>query len=57
MTKTIVRYAVIIYISLGFALTDILDIEYNCGGPEMFNPYHGNPFVFKKLSPGASMTY
>lgn len=56
MTNAI-RFVIIIYISLGLVFSTLLGIEYNCGGPEMFMPYFGNPFVFKKLSPGASMTY
>ena len=57
MPKIIIRILVVIYISLGFALTDFLGIEYYCEGPEMLGPYYGNPFIFKKLSSGASMTY
>lgn len=52
-----IKIVIIIYISIGLVFSTLLGIEYYCGGPEMFMPYFGNPFVFKKLSPGASMTY
>lgn len=51
------KYFIILYIALGFVLSLITGIDYNCDGTEIFPEYYGNPFVFKERSLGSSLTY
>jgi hypothetical protein len=48
---------ILAYIALGFVLSFVIGIEYNCGIKEMFPIYYGSPFVYKQKSLGASMEY
>ena len=51
------KYFIIPYIALGFVLSCIIEIEYNCIGNEMFPIYYGNPFIFKQKSLISSMEF
>lgn len=51
------KYIIIPYIALGFVLSLVIGIEYNCVGQEMFPVYYGCPFIFKKESLCSSMEY
>lgn len=51
------KYVIIPFIALGFVLSLVVGIEYQCEGSEMFPTYYGSPFVFKKTSLGSSMEY
>ncbi|CAA6827628.1 MAG: Unknown protein, partial [uncultured Aureispira sp.] len=51
------KYLIIAIISLGFTLSSIIGVEYNCEGSEMFPTYYGSPFIFKQESLGSSMQY
>lgn len=49
------KYVIIPFIALGFVLSLVVGVEYQCEGNEMFPEYYGSPFVFKKTSLGSSM--
>ena len=49
------KFVLIPYIALGFILSLVLGIEYNCDGQEMFPTYYSSPFIFKQTSLGSSM--
>ena len=51
------KFIIIIYIALGFVLSLVIGLEYNCIGQEMFPTDYGSPFVFKQKSLGSSMEY
>lgn len=51
------KYILIPFIALGFTLSLIFRIEYNCEGQELFPIYYGAPFVFQQTSLGSSMEY
>jgi len=50
-------YLTIPFIALGIVLSQIVGVEYQCHGEEMFPMYYGSPFVFKEQSLGSSMEY
>jgi hypothetical protein len=55
--KKYLKPIILIYICLGFVLSFVIGIEYDCGKLEMFPIYYGSPFVFKQKSLATSMEY
>lgn len=49
------KYLIICFIALGFILSSVINIEYNCIGTEMFPKYYGSPFVYKQDSLASSL--
>lgn len=49
------KYFIICFIALGFILSSVITIEYNCVGTEMFPIYYGSPFIYKQDSLASSL--
>jgi hypothetical protein len=55
--KIVMKYAIIVFISLLLVLSQEIGVKYNCDWNEMFPKYYGCPFVFKQTSLGAYNEY
>ena len=49
------KYIILFFIALGFVLSSVVTIEYNCIGTEMFPKYYGSPFIYKQDSLASSL--